>query len=101
MRHKFLFSFREEDVCKHPLFFCYIFMDCVDFCPFKDYNIIKKDEREDRTMTNTTPFNEYEEFIYLNTAMDREQAREYARECWNKGINKYNAVKNYQVAKNM
>ena len=45
-----------------------------------------------------TPFNEYEEFIYLNTHMTKEQAREYARDCWNKGINKYNAVKNYQVA---
>ena len=46
-------------------------------------------------MTNET-FKDYEEFIYLNTDMDRMTARTYARECWNKDINKYNAVKNYQ-----
>lgn len=44
-------------------------------------------------MTNT-PFNEYEEFIYLNTHLTKEQAREYARDCWNKGLTKYEAIKN-------
>ena len=40
------------------------------------------------------PFNEYEEFIYLNTHLTKEQAREYARYCWNKGLTKYEAVEN-------
>ena len=37
-------------------------------------------------------FNEYEEFIYINSNLTREQAREIARECWNKGLDKYEAL---------
>lgn len=37
-------------------------------------------------------FAEYEEFIYLNTTLDRNEARNYARECWNKGLSKTSAV---------
>lgn len=38
-------------------------------------------------------FNEYEEFIYLNTTMSREEARAFAREMWNAGKDKYEALK--------
>lgn len=42
-------------------------------------------------MTNIT-FAEYEEFIYLNTSLPRLDARLIARECWNKGMDKYEAL---------
>ena len=38
-------------------------------------------------------FKEYEEFIYLNTTLPRLDARLIARECWNKGLDKYEALK--------
>ena len=43
-------------------------------------------------MTDIT-FNEYEEFIYLNTNLPRMDVRLIARECWNRGLNKYDALK--------
>lgn len=38
-------------------------------------------------------FERYEWFIYINSNMKRSEAREYARECWNKGVDKYEALK--------
>ena len=38
-------------------------------------------------------FSDYWDFIYNNTHMSRQEAREYAVECWNKGISKYEAIK--------
>lgn len=43
-------------------------------------------------MTNTTPFNEYEEFIYLNTFFDRTEARQIARYAWQKEMTKQEAL---------
>ena len=37
-------------------------------------------------------FGEYEEFIYMNTHMDKIEARAFARNCWNKGMDKYEAL---------
>ena len=41
----------------------------------------------------TLRFEEYEEFIYMNTHMTREEARAFARQCWNNGIEKNEALK--------
>ena len=43
-------------------------------------------------MTMEITFKEYEEFIYLNTNLPKMDARLIARECWNKGLNKYEAL---------
>lgn len=37
-------------------------------------------------------FAEYEDFVYLNTHLSKEDARKIARECWNKGLTKYEAL---------
>lgn len=37
-------------------------------------------------------FKEYEEFIYMNTHMSKDEARAFARNCWNKGMDKYEAL---------
>ena len=37
-------------------------------------------------------FEEYERFIYLNTNMSEKAAREFSRQCWNDGLNKYQAL---------
>lgn len=52
-------------------------------------------------------FNDYEEFIYLNTKMTNEETREFARECWNNGLDKFEALEiareqeNKKMAENM
>ena len=37
-------------------------------------------------------FADYEEFIYLNTNLPKMDARLIARDCWNKGMTKYEAL---------
>lgn len=37
-------------------------------------------------------FEEYYEFVYLNSKLTKEQALEVARDCWNKGKKKHWAV---------
>lgn len=44
-------------------------------------------------MKNNITFVEYEEFIYLNTNLSKADARVEARKCWNKGLDKYEALK--------
>lgn len=38
-------------------------------------------------------FNEYENFIYINTTLTREEARIHARDCWNQGLDKHEALR--------
>ena len=37
-------------------------------------------------------FKDYYEFIYLNSRLTKEQAWDYATDCWNKGMSKYEAL---------
>lgn len=37
-------------------------------------------------------FNEFENFIYLNTQMTKKQARAFSRDAWNRGLTKYEAI---------
>jgi len=37
-------------------------------------------------------FEEYERFIYLNTHLTKDEAREYARDAWNLGLTKTEAI---------
>ena len=37
-------------------------------------------------------FKDYFYFIYLNTTMGSSEAQEYARDCWNRGLNKHEAL---------
>lgn len=38
-------------------------------------------------------FSDYFDFIYLNTNLPKRDAKLIAIECWNKGLNKYEALK--------
>lgn len=44
-------------------------------------------------------FADYEEFIYVNTKMTLEEARSFARQGWNKGIDKYEALRQAREAR--
>lgn len=44
-------------------------------------------------------FADYEEFFYLNTHMTREEARKVARQYWNDGLEKREALKKYEAQK--
>lgn len=46
-----------------------------------------------RTDDEVFVFADYEEFIYLNTNLPKRDARLIARECWNKGMTKQEALK--------
>lgn len=40
----------------------------------------------------TERFEDYYEFIYLNTKMTSNEALNFARQCWNCGLTKYEAI---------
>ena len=41
---------------------------------------------------STCPFKDYENYIYLNTTLTRDEARAIARDCWNRGLTKTQAL---------
>ena len=43
-------------------------------------------------MNKNLKFDEYFEFIYLNSHMTKAEAMAFARMCWNKGMNKREAL---------
>lgn len=48
-------------------------------------------------MTHTKNFNDYEETIYLNTNLTKEEARTVGRHYWNKGLDALEAIKNIRT----